>query len=384
MRFEIARARLLAAACVGAGVLALGAYADVSSSSGATARKTAASSTSAFPAAAAANAKYMKRPTSIGITTPVGKAIPTGKVIDFIQCGVPACAVEGTILQGATNLLHWKFVRINAGSTPQTLADAYQQAVNNKPSAVLGSGYPKVLYNTQLKALAAEHVPVVESFTEDTAGGALIGLVGTRVTTEIQGKEVADYILAHSTDTSMTVGSVVPTGFPTMVVTTQSLTSTIKQYCPKCSVKDLDVPVTSIGTDLPSRLASFLQANPNIKWTDDGYDDMVVGVPTALKGAGITGENLATVSLNGSIAPYITQHNYLQTAIGTSFPEAYWREIDLLARYFTHQSFAVDTNDATLPYWTITASNLPSNASSPFFANVVNYEQQYKKLWGLG
>ena len=80
----------------------------------------------------------------------------------------------------------------------------------------------------------------------------------------------------------------------------------------------------------------------------------------------------------------IDEAGAVTTAIGTSFPEVYWREIDLLARHFTGQPYTVDLNDATLPFWTITSSDLPSDASSETFANVVNYEQQFKQLWGLG
>jgi ribose transport system substrate-binding protein len=142
--------------------------------------------------------------------------------------------------------------------------------------------------------------------------------------------------------------------------------------------------VTSIGTDLPTRVSTFLSANPNILWTWLGYDDMVSGVPVALKGAGVTNAKFSTISMNGTVADAIKGNQGVYSAIGVSFPEVYWREIDLLARMFAGKSFAVDLNDATLPVWTITKSNLPSNAGATLFANVVNYQQQFKKLWGLG
>jgi ABC-type sugar transport system substrate-binding protein len=395
MGFDFARRRTLAAAGMCAAALALGACGSSSGSSTSSSAASAGSSstaggstnagsTSAFPTAAAGNAKFEQRPTSIGITTPVGKKIPKGKVVDFIQCGVPACAVEGDILQSATNLLGWTLKRINAGTSPEQIANAYQQAVNNKPDAVVGSGYPRALFNSELSKLAAMHVPVLEAFVADSPGNGLTGIVGGNTLNTIQGKEVADYILSNSSDKSMTIGAVVPPGFPNMVVEQRSLTSTVKQQCPSCSVKLLSPPVTSIGADLPQRVTSFLQANPSIKWAWEGYDDMVTGLPTALKGASITGAKITTISMNGTVAAYIKQHNFVQSAIGTSFPEVYWREIDLLARDFTGQPYTVDTNDATLPYWTITASNLPSNAGSTTFANVVDYKQQFQKLWGVG
>jgi ribose transport system substrate-binding protein len=362
----------------------MGAYTGLSSGATPRAENSTAIVRSTFAAATAANTKFEKRPTSIGITTPVGKAIPKGKVIDFIQCGVPACAVEGNILASATTLLGWTLDRLNAGTSSQTIADAYQQAVTNKPAAVIGSGYPKVLFATQLKALAAEHVPVLEAFVADNTGGGLTGVVAGNVTNNIQGQEVADYILANSNDKSQTVGVVVPPAFPNMVVEQASALATFKKYCPPCKAQILAPPVTSIGANLPSLISSFLTANPSIKWLWDGYDDMVTGLPTALKGASITNTKVVTISMNGTVAADIQQHDYVLSGVGTSFPEVYWREIDLLTRLFTHQSYAVDLNDSTLPYWTITAANLPSNAGATLFANVVNYKHQFEKLWGLG
>jgi ABC-type sugar transport system substrate-binding protein len=382
MSARLGRGRLLGTILVCSTALTLAACS--SSSSGSTPKNTSSTGGATFSAATAANAKYEQRPTSIGITTPVGKTIPKGKVIDFIQCGVPACVVEGDILESATNLLGWKLVRINAGTSPQQIADAYQQAITNKPNAVIGSGFARALFNSEVNTLSSMHIPVLEAFVGDSTGDGLTGVVGGPVNNSIQGKEVADYILAKTTSKSATIGAVVPSGFPNMIQENSSFDAEIQKQCPKCTVKLLTVPVTSIGTDLTTRISSFLTANPNISYLWDGYDDMVTGLPTALKGSGITSVKVATISMNGTVAADIGQNDYVTTAIGTSFPEVYWREIDLLARYFTSVSYSVDLNDATLPFWTITSSDLPSDASSVTFANVVSYKAQFEKLWGIG
>ena len=382
MSARLGRGRLLGTILVCTTALTLAACS--SSSSGSTPKNTSSTGGATFSAATAANAKYEQRPASIGITTPVGKTIPKGKVIDFIQCGVPACVVEGDILESATNLLGWKLVRINAGTSPQQIADAYQQAITNKPNAVIGSGYARALFASEVTKLSSMHIPVLEAFVGDSTGDGLTGVVGGPVNNSIQGKEVADYILAKTTSKSATIGAVVPSGFPNMIQENSSFDAEIQKQCPKCTVKLLTVPVTSIGTDLTTRISSFLTANPNISYLWDGYDDMVTGLPTALKGSGITSVKVATISMNGTVAADIGQNDYVTTAIGTSFPEVYWREIDLLARYFTGVSYSVDLNDATLPFWTITSSDLPSDASSVTFANVVSYKAQFEKLWGIG
>jgi ribose transport system substrate-binding protein len=384
IRSEFVRKRsLLAAAMCVAVALALTATYFGKTAAHASVTATAASS-SPFAAAVTANNDFEKRPTSIGITTPVGKKIPRGKVIDFIQCGVPACAVEDQILESGAKLLGWTVKSINAGATPQTIAAAYQQAVNNKPSAVIGSGYDRSLFNPELKELKAKHIPVLEAFVEDTAGNGITGVIAGHEQSEVQGQEVADYILAHATSKNMSIGVINPSGFGATGIEVQSLKATVSKDCKGCSVKVLQVPLTSIGSDLPTRVASFLTANPGIKWTYVGYDDMVDGLPTALQGAGIKTENLVTIDIDGSISPYLKKNQYLMSAVGVTFPEPYWRELDLLARYFAGVSYKADLNDATLPYWTVTSSNMPSNAGQVNFANVVNYVAQYKKLWGLG
>jgi len=368
-------------AFVVAGAIAIAA--SVGTASAQSTSSASAHSSAGFSAAIAANKGYETRPTSIGITTPVGAKIPKGKTIDFIQCGVPACAVEGNILAAATKLLDWKLVRINAGTSAQQIADAYQTAVTNKPNAVIGSGFDRSLFAPEIVKLKAMKIPVLEAFVADSTGNG-IDVVGGPKLNAIQGKEEADYILASTTSKSAAFGSVVPSGFANMVQENTAFQKEIKAQCSGCSVTPLIVPVTSIGTDLPTRVSTFLTANPKILWTWLGYDDMVSGVPVALKGAGITSAKFSTISMNGTVADAIKGGQDVYSGIGVSFPEVYWREIDLLARMFAGKSYAVDLNDATLPVWTITKSNLPSNAGATLFANVVTYQQQFKKLWGLG
>lgn len=339
------------------------------------------SAETAFPKAAKANEEFEERPTSVGIEEPVGKPIPKGKTIDFIQCGVPACKTEGEIFEAAANELGWTIKSINAGTTPEEIKAAYDQAIKDEPDAVLGSGYPRVLFEPEIAKLKSMDIPVIEFFVEEEAGNGITAVIGGIPTSEMQGKMMADYILANSTDESMEIGSVNAKGFETVTGTIESVEKTIEEECSGCSVKTLEAPLTSIGKDLPQRIASFLTANPGIEWTTVGYNDMVTGLPTALKGAGVEDANLTTVNISTSIAPYLENDEYLQATVGSSFNEVYWRGIDLLARLFAGVEYKEDLDDSTLPYWTITKESLPT--SSEEFPNVENYEEQFKELWGV-
>ncbi len=393
MRFQQAPARVLAilgaiaiaavvlAACGGGGSDSTSSGGGGSTSGEATGGGGEEASGALFPKAAKANEEFETRPTSIGIKTPVEKGIPKGKVIDFIQCGVPACATEREIFEEATDVLGWKLKSINAGSTPEEIKAAYQQAINDKPDAVLGSGNPKVLFEPELAQLEKLNIPVVEAFVEEEAGGGVTAVIGGIVTSEFQGKMMADYILANLEDESAEVGVVNVKGFETVTATAEKVEEVIGEECPGCTTKRLDAPVTSIGSDLPQRISSFLTSNPGMEWATVGYNDMVTGLPTALKGAGVENVKLTTVNINTSIAPYLANGEYLQGTMGTSFPEVYWRVIDFLVRHFNGESTKEQEDDSTLPYWTITKESLPTTEEE--FPVVTDYQEQFKKLWGV-
>jgi ribose transport system substrate-binding protein len=402
MKLHIASARVLAAVGIllvglalviagcGGGSSSTSASSETSESSGGGASESSgessesgesSSSESAFPKAAKANEEWEERPTSVGIETPVGKPIPKGKTIDFIQCGVPACKTEGELFEGAAKELGWSIKSINAGTTPEEIKAAYDQAIKDEPDAVLGSGYPRSLFEPEIAQLKAKNIPVIEFFVEEKAGNGITAVIGGIPTTEVQGQMMADYILAHSTNESMEIGAVNAQGFETVTGTIESVEKVVGEECPGCSVKKLEAPLTAIGKDLPQRISSFLTANPGIEWTTVGYNDMVTGLPTALKGAGVENAKLTTVNINTAIAPYLANGEYLQATMGSSFPEVYWRGMDLLARMFAGVSYKEDLDDTTLPYWTITEESLPTTEEE--FAVVENYEEQFRKLWGV-
>jgi len=400
MKLHIASARVFAAAVLCMIGLALviagcGGGSSSSSSSGASTESSegssggsagessegSSSSETAFPKAAEANAEFEERPTTIGIETPVGKPIPKGKTIDFIQCGVPACKTEGELFESAGSALGWTINSINAGTTPEEIKAAYDQAIKDEPDAVLGSGYPRSLFNPELEELKAKNIPVIQFFVEEKAGNGITAVLGGIPTSETQGKMMADYILAHSTNKSMEIGVVNAQGFETVTGTAASVEKVFSEECPECTVKKLEAPLTAIGKDLPQRIASFLTANPGIEWSTVGYDDMVTGLPTALKGAGVENAKITTVNISTSIAPYMANGEYLQSTVGSSFPEVYWRGMDLLARLFAGVEYKEDENDSTLPYWTITKESLPTTEEE--FPVVENYEEQFKQLWGV-
>src|SRR4051812_40362938 len=84
-------------------------------------------------------AQFAQRPTRIPVTAPIGKPIPTGKQIDFINCGVTSCTILYNNLVEAAKTLGWSVKQINTQGTPESVQAAWKQAVNDKPDAVIAS-----------------------------------------------------------------------------------------------------------------------------------------------------------------------------------------------------------------------------------------------------
>jgi ribose transport system substrate-binding protein len=324
----------------------------------------------------------LKRPTSINITTKLGAPIPAGKTIDWLQCGSPACVTLGTDLQQATAAVGWKLNIIQAGLTPESVKAAWDQAVQQKPSAVWASGFPRVLFNPELAALKADGIPVLDMTTADPPGNGLTAVFDYGPDYYSSGKLLADYALTHRGGKTVNSVSINVSAFPNLAYVQTGFQKELKAQCAKCTTSTLLVPATSIGTDLPTRVATYLQANPTVNWVYIGYADMMDGVPAALASAGISSSvKFVTIDSSPTTATYIKANNALVATDGFPGPEIMWRGVDLLMRHFDHKSTAVDTAH-NLPVWLVTSTDIPSTTS--YFPLVAGYQAQYKKLWGLG
>lgn len=386
------RNRFIAAAAIGTATVAIAACSSSGSSTGSTPSTGAASSqstssaatSSAYPKLASYINSLETRPVSLGITQPVGATIPKGKTIAYIQCGSPACVVNGDVLQQAASALNWKVTRINAGLTAQTIQSAWQQAVVDHPDAVVTSGFSRALFNPQLAQLKAANIPVIDLTTADPPGNGLSAVYGYGPQWSTQGKILADYMLVNSGGKPINVLSVTSSAYQNLTMIGNAVTSEIKANCASCTAATLDVPVTSIGTDLPSRITSYLSAHPNVNWVYVGFADMLSGVPASLSSAGLSNVKIVTIDRTTATEEYLKNGQSLVMTAGFDVGEMMWRSVDYLARVWTGKSTAQDTAVNGLPLWVQTNANQPAgDPTTGYYPYVANYPELYKQLWGV-
>lgn len=329
---------------------------------------------------------FTTRPTSIGVTTPITGSVPKGKRIDLIQCGVPACEAAGNYLVSAASAVGWTVDRINAGLTAESTAAAWAQAVANKPNGVVTSGSPRVLFNPALAKLKAMGIPVVDQSVGDAPGNGLSlvmlgppALAGTSTAPGV-GTRIADYMLSQNGGKAFDSLAVYTSEYTSEIAALSGFTTAMSSACPSCKVYTLNVPLSSIGSDLPSRITTFLSSHPEIKWVWPNYDDFIEGLPQAMKAAGQGSDHLVTWDSSTASISYM-QNGELTAFDAYPAAEMMWRSIDFFIRSFTNQSTAVDT--APLPAWMITsAAEIPAQTDG-LFPLVADYQAQFEKLWHI-
>jgi ribose transport system substrate-binding protein len=335
-----------------------------------------------YPTAAAHIATLLQRPSTLNITEPIGKTIPTGKTIGYIQCGSPACVGNGDALDEAAKTLGWTVNRINAGLTAESIKSAWGQAASQHPDAVVTSGFSRALFNPELAQLAAAKIPVIDLTTADNPGDGLTAVYGYGLQWATQGTILGDYLLANAGSQAVKAVTVTVSAYANLGMIADGLRKEVTGQCGDCSVASLDVPVSSLGSDLPSRITSYLSAHPDINWVYVGFADMVTGLPAALSSAGLGKVKLVTIDDTATSQNYMRNGQSLVMSAGFDIHEMMWRAVDYLARTWTGASTTQNTAVDGLPVWVVTKDNLPP-AGSGYLAYVPEYQAQYKRLWGV-
>jgi ribose transport system substrate-binding protein len=387
-------ALLLGATLIGSGLAACGSSDDSSTSASTQGAGTEATSTPTTATDAAGSdlkaqvAKLMERPTDIGITEPIKGGMPKGLKIAYLQCALPDCIQIGDTLDAATKKIGWSLQRINTEGTPEGVKAAWQTALRDSPDAIIQSGSPDPsFYADELKQAQGKDIPFV-GIAEPAQGSQYLASIGSGDpspdTTDSygfgQGKRAALVAAYMCEPDGCDTGYVNLTGIGITEAETKGFEAGLKEYCPDCDLKTVDVPVSAFGKDAPTRIASFLQANPNITMLGLPTIDLAIGLPQAIKGAGVTPPKIVSSTLDGPGIDLIKSGDVTATVAYPNTEGAY-RALDAIARNKTGQDPAVDA-DATFPKWVITKDNLPADAKAPV-PTVADYQQQFYKLWGI-
>ena len=330
-------------------------------------------------AAKATIAKASVRPTSITVTTPIGKPIPTGKKITFVSCGVEACAIQGPILAAAAAHLGWTVDQVATDGSPEKVQGAIESAIRNGSDAVILNAADKDAYAKQIADANKAGVQFVTCCSLATAGSSS-GILYNTATSE-QNAPIGDDLAAEVVGDSGGKGDAVYvniSAFRILAKVGETFTAGMKKYCPSCTVGNLDIPLTSLGKDAPDRIVSYLRSHPEVHYVALSVSDALgAGLPAALKAAGLA-DKVTIVGQGGGSQNFSDLKSGAIKALVPTDTYAYdYLMIDALARKWA----GVPLETTGPNFWLVTKDTAPADTSKPF-PLVVDTDAQFATLWG--
>lgn len=323
-------------------------------------------------------AEFSQQPTAIPNDEPIDEPIPEGKDIVFLSCGTSTCNLEADIIEEATDALGWNLTSIPNDGTPEQIKAGWTQILREKPDGVIYTATPVASFQAELDEAAAMGIEVVACCTTDPADGEKLDyVIGTPEQSERPGTLMANYVIDKSDGTAESV-FVNLSAFEILQSIKKGYDEAMEENCPACSVEELDIPITSLGKDVPDRIVSYLRSNPDTKYVALSVDGALgAGLPAALKAAGLNDITVVGEGPDETTLQYISSGQQ-QATVAFPYYEEMFSLVDALARRFAG---VPDEAEVEVPDWIVTADNLPSDTE--IFPVVEDVREQYFALWGV-
>jgi ribose transport system substrate-binding protein len=344
-----------------------------------------ATSDAGVQAAKAYLATVSGNPKDIVLNKPLSKKPDTGKLVVKLVTAQPVTEVVSKGAAAAAAALGWQYKAIPVGQGAEDIQKAFKAALELQPAPVgiEVSGYPKVTYAAQLAEAKAKGIAVISESATDPAGSGdgIAGQLDGPSQVQIWGKDIAAEVVADSNGKAH-VAMFSVSAFPILDEFVKGFKSGLSEWCPACTVKDVDQKATDVGTKTPQSVVSTFQRDPKLNYAIFSFGDLTIGLNAALKSAGLSGK----VKIAGETATAANLQGVKDGSelawTGFSSGVLGWRVVDGFARHSIGDDMT-PTNTTPLPTQVITKDNVGSiiTDSGGYYTGLNDYESQFKKLW---
>lgn len=313
------------------------------------------------------------------ITEPLKEKPKAGTKVIYLNPGVAVGNLMYELLKPAAEEMGVELSQIKAGPSAQTTSSALDTVVEQKPDGVIGIGIEPVLFANQLKKLQEQGTIVVASGIADGAKYGLKTVPYGPADAERVGEIMAAWTVRQSEGK---LDEVVYYGVPELGFTKPTLkgaTSKLEELCPDCKLRTVDIPAADIGTNAPQKVVSDLQANPKTGAAIFSADDMQIGLPAAMKTAGID-----VPGIGAGPSPTTLQQikDGTQAAgSGTDLPVIVWTLMDQFARELAGQALTPgDQADGITPHQVLEQKDITFDPKMGW-TGFPDYAERFQKLW---
>src|SRR5947209_11887201 len=263
-RSRIRRAAGVAAATLMVAVVAVGCGSSSNSGNSSGASNSGGSTSASIAAAQQVVQQASQRPSTITVTTPIGKSVPSGKKVVFISCGVSVCQLQGQIVGQAAKSLGWSTSTVTTDGTPTSVQSAYDTAVRQGANAIVTTAALRAEIASKIPELQSKGIVVSDCCSTDPVAKPFIYNTSTPSQAAIGGKILAAEVVSNSKGKANTLYVNLP-AFTNLSALGQEFKTAYKQYCPSCGYSSIDVSLTQLPK-APNLIVSYLRSHPSVNY----------------------------------------------------------------------------------------------------------------------
>ncbi len=169
-------------------------------------------------------------------------------------------------------------------------APAFQQAIDAGVDFIASSGEAPALYEEQAQAAADAGIKILSCFDTTPPDGPNTNIwtqCGDASFVEKTGPLMANWAIVDSEGTANVLVVSIP-DFPVLKVETDAFIAELTANCPDCTYSELNITIPQlVGGEVPSAVASQIQANPDVTYAFFSFGPLAIGVTEALSTAGL-------------------------------------------------------------------------------------------------
>jgi ribose transport system substrate-binding protein len=405
MRVMGSRAALASAVLAGTlAISACGSSGDNGDTASTASKPTGSGSDNGAATAAASKAKaekaiapFVGQPSAFTVTEPLAKKPPASLRLGYMQCPSPICGLFGQLAQGGAKAMGVKFTAIKTGQSADAVNAAFNAAIASKYDGLMVPAIDPTLWSQPAKKLVSSKTPIS---TAGIINGEKFGLT-TAPNVAALGREsivragtlMADWIYAKYGEKANVQFNLVPElAFSTLI--SSSFEQEMTSLCPKCEVRELKIPITTLGNSAPQLIVSDLQAHPKTTVVAAGSSENMGGLPTALKVAGLraakegemveAGKVIATVGEAGGPSTLQDIKDGKQTVdLTLDAPVVGWTLVDAVVRGAIGQKIDPQEAKGLPPTQFLSQSDIKFDPSKGW-TGYPDFAQRFIKLWKGG
>jgi ribose transport system substrate-binding protein len=314
------------------------------------------------------------------VDRPLTKRLPAGSHLAYLQCVTPFCALLGQLDGMAAKMLGTQIDVVKVSSSSDSIQGALSSIAANRPAALLLSAVNLGALGDSLKKLSAAGIPVAGAGVMGGPEQGITAPINGPYTIRLGGRLLADWAIVNgAAKKEVAFYGVSELDFSN--VEESAFKAEMQKNCQGCTVRYIDIPIATIGNSAPSLVVSDLQSHPNTKIALFAALEAAIGLPAALRTAGIS------VKTNG-FAPTPSNLQDIKTggldaAIGLDANVLAFTQMDAAVRLATGQPLTALEKKGAVPLQLLTQKDLNFDVSKGW-SGYPDFAQRFAKLWSTG